>query len=210
MRLSSRAIFLMFCAIGASRHCSLTLFRPRIGHSDVHGVAWRRRSCVPRFPCAADKSSCPVALNDGSVHSAPRRLPHMPRHHFHHVLTARTLSPQRTFPADLRIGVVLPIALAVGGAILQQLLVGTDIHIAFRVIAKLVFAKQPFSSIRPPISCDSVNPALFQPLRQGCRRIARIQSNRLDLKPESLPVADPAASSRAPNRAPSPAWHGCR
>src|SRR4051794_6326855 len=123
-----------------------------------------------------------------AVDSVPRRLPHMPRHHLHHVLTACTLPPQGTSPADLRIGVVLPIALAVGGAILQLLLVGTDIHVAFRVVAKLVFAKQSFSMIRPPIPGYSVNPALFQPLRQGRRRVARIQPHRLDLKPESFPL----------------------
>jgi hypothetical protein len=62
----------------------------------------------------------------------------------------------------------LPITLAVGGAILQQLLVGTDIHIAFRVIVELAFGEQPFASIRPPISRYSVNPALFNP----CARAA--------------------------------------
>src|SRR5205823_5106690 len=100
-----------------------------------------------------------------AVHSIPRRLPHMPRYHLHHVLTACTLPPQRTSPADLRIGVVLPIALAVGGAILQQLLVGTNIHVAFHVIVELAFAEQPFSVVGPPISRYSVNPALLQTLR---------------------------------------------
>src|SRR5579859_5253100 len=117
-----------------------------------------------------------------AVHSIPRRLPDMPRHHLHHVLTACTLPPQGTSPADLRIGVVLPIALAVGGAILQQPLVGTDIHIALCVVAKLVFAKQSFSMIGPPIPRYSVNPPLFQPLCQGRRRVTR---DRKSTRPHS-------------------------
>src|SRR5579864_274659 len=102
-----------------------------------------------------------------AVDSIPCRLPDMPRHHFHHVLTACTLPPQRTSPADLRIGVVLPIALAVGGAILQQLLVGTDIHIALCVVAKLAFAKQPFSMIGLAIPGDPIDPPLFQSVGDG-------------------------------------------
>src|SRR4029077_2106469 len=136
-----------------------------VGEAAFHGfLAPLINPLAPRFQTMA-------------VHSVPRRLPDMPRHHLHPVLTARTLPPQGTSPADLRIGVVLPIALAGGGAILQPLLVGTDIHITPCIVAKLVFAKQPFSMIGPPIPRHSVNPPLFQPLRQGRRRVTRIQPN---------------------------------
>ena len=57
-------------------------------------------------------------------------FPYMPRDHLGVIATLRAFAAHRAVAALLRIGVVLAVALAIGGAVESQLPVGTEIDIS--------------------------------------------------------------------------------
>ena len=66
-------------------------------------------------------------------------FPHVPGEDLGVIATFRAPAAQRADAALLRVGVVLPVALAVGGAVRDQLSVGAEIDIQLLVIAELAF-----------------------------------------------------------------------
>ena len=74
------------------------------------------------------------------------------------------LVPHRAVAALVRIGVVLPIAFAVGRAVDQQLSVGADIDIELFVVVILAFVELAFAMGWSAVADHSVDVALFQPL----------------------------------------------
>jgi hypothetical protein len=53
------------------------------------------------------------------IHALPAGFPHMPGHHLGRVAALRALLPHRAVAALARVGVVLPVAFAVGGAVAE-------------------------------------------------------------------------------------------
>ena len=159
--LSSRAIFLMFCAVAAGSASRVDPF--------AH----------PAQPML--------------VHPLPARLPHMPRHHLGGVRRLRALLAHRAVDTLLRVRVVLPVAFAVRGSIGQQLAVGADVDIKLFLVPVVALVEVAVAVRRRAIADHAIDVALFQPLRNRCRRLAGIHAHGPDveLEPFPLPVQAP-------------------
>lgn len=139
-----------------------------VGEAALHGL----------FPALIDTLA--HAAEPMLVHLLPARLPDMPCHHLGCVARLRALVPHRAVAALARIGVILPIAFAVGGAVGKQLPVRTDIDIQLFLVAVLTLVKVAFAVGGRPIADYPVNIALLEPLRNRRCRIAGIHTHRPD------------------------------
>jgi hypothetical protein len=94
--------------------------------------------------------------------------------------------------------VILPVAFAIRGAVAEQLSVGADIDIELFVVAILALVEVAVAMRRSAITDHPINVALFQSLRDRCRRVAGIDAHRADIEPEPLPL--PVQTAQIRNR----------
>jgi hypothetical protein len=115
------------------------------------------------------------------IDALPAGFPHVPRHHFGQVCALCALLTHRAVRTLVCIGVVLPVAFPIGGAVSEQLSVGADIDIQLLVIAVLALVEVAIAMRGQAIADHSIDAALFQTLCNGCGRIAGIDAHGPDL-----------------------------
>ena len=116
-------------------------------------------------------------------------FPYMPDDDLDPVRTPRALPLHRTTGALVRRGSVFPVALAVGGAVREDLTVGAKIGISFPVVNILAFVEIAVSVVRTAVAHDAVDPALIKPLADGRGEVAGIQPDRAHVEVKALPHA---------------------
>src|ERR1700739_1694355 len=174
--LSSSAIFLIFCAVAASRHCCCTRVnsRMRAYRWPCNCLASAKLLSTVSFSSLVDALAHPA--EPVLIHALPARFPHMPCHYFGVVTALRALLARRTGAALIWIGVVLPVALAIGGPITEQLTIGADVDIKLLLVAVLALVEVTVAVRRRAIADHPIDVALLQTLCDGRSRIARIHS----------------------------------
>ncbi len=100
------------------------------------------------------------------------------------IATFRALAAHRAGAALLGVGVVLPVALAVGGAVGDQLPVGTEIDIQLGVILELAFVEVALAVGGPAIARHRVDIALFEPFCHRRGGISGIDAHPRMRKPK--------------------------
>ena len=90
---------------------------------------------------------------------------------------------------DFWIGAVFAIAVPIGGAVGQQLVVRTTIAILLRIINIFPFVESPFDMGGTTVTDDAVNCSIFEPLADRCGHVTSIEADSFGLKVKALSLS---------------------
>ena len=190
LRVRIRAIFFMFWAVAARRHCSRTLASPRkrayrcpcncLASAKLRSNRFLASLINPLAP-GAEPVGCDLFK---------AVLPDMACHNLGVIAALRTGIAQRTAFADPRAAFIFPVSGSVGGAVIEDFPLRTSIAIDPRQIFKVFLAQVSLAMGRTAIADHALNFPVFQTLGDPGGKVTGIQPHcpHIEAEPGALTV----------------------